>query len=63
MRVTIQFETANAAFDDPAEVGRIVAQAGQKLPSITFGEVLEEEQFPLMDSNGNKVGFVPVSES
>lgn len=60
MKVTIEFDTGNAAFEDDweGEVAFVLAQAREKL--IALGP--EEGGRKLYDSNGNKVGTVKVEE-
>lgn len=57
MKVTITFETNNAAFGDNGinEYGYIMTQAYERADTDQ-----KPGTFPLMDSNGNKVGTVTV---
>jgi len=53
MKVTIEFNSDNAAFDDESEIKRVLLQAIQK---ICQGK----DDGKLMDINGNKVGCFEV---
>lgn len=64
MKITIEIDTANAAFGDtPEEVG---AEAGRILRDLS--ESLKDnalagcEDWPLRDVNGNRVGFLRSTE-
>ena len=54
MRITININTDNAAFDDPEEVGRITRKAIYQCP---LGETRV-----ISDTNGNKVGDITIKE-
>ena len=67
MIVKIEFSTANAAFDDPAEVGRILAKADDFLMDAELklspnasrnASPTDALEYKLMDSWGNTVGKV-----
>ena len=62
MRVTIQFETDNDAFQGrmlQGEVLRILHQASKHIGEIHASNS-EEVEMKLQDSNGNTVGYVQV---
>jgi len=59
----IEFETDNAAFADdyPAQVNRLLASAGGHIMTA-YHLGYREASYSLLDSNGNTVGKVMVSE-
>jgi hypothetical protein len=60
MIVTIQFCVDNDAFNDPAEVERVLSIATRKIAHRGYES---EFTFPLNDSNGNRIGFCAIAES
>jgi hypothetical protein len=59
MKVTIQFDTDNAAFEDNPylEVDYTLKQAKSKMSQMEAGETRR-----LMDGNGNTVGTITLEE-
>ena len=55
MRITININTDNAAFDHPDEVGRITQKAIYQCP---IGETRV-----ILDTNGNKVGEITIKDN
>ena len=55
----LQFDTANAAFDDPSEISRILRQLADRLDWT--GNLPSE--YPVFDLNGNRVGKLTIEES
>jgi hypothetical protein len=49
--VKIEFNTDNAAFEDPTEISRILRKLADRLEYVS-----NNEQIPIMDINGNKIG-------
>jgi len=61
MKLTLEIEMDNAAFEDMPgiEAARILRIAARK---IEGAEPTDRASFPLMDSNGNRVGQVSVED-
>ena len=55
--VKIEFDTANAAFEDYNEIGRVLAKAADKVQDLVYSDGGTDS---LRDSNGNTVGKVVV---
>jgi len=63
MRLTIEIDMANAAFeDDPGELGRILNVAAQKAGEKLLEEPEYERKLNLQDVNGNTVGHLRLVE-
>lgn len=58
MRVEIQFDMDNAAFEDPLEVVRVLERAVIKIKGQAERASGQPEVDQLRDSNGNVVGWV-----
>lgn len=54
MRIVIEFDTDNGAFEDEYEIRYVLDDARQFIENAN-GQM---QQFILRDSNGNKIGFV-----
>lgn len=63
MKLKLEITMENAAFDgDPAhEAARILKEAAFKINNAPIGN-FHEDGVPLMDGNGNRVGFVAINE-
>jgi hypothetical protein len=59
MKLTLYIDMDNAAFEDAPgqEAARILRAAARKVEGAQTGDI---GYFPLMDSNGNKVGELKV---
>lgn len=53
MKFLLEITMDNAAFDDPQELARIVAETAIKISASDW----DGDQYPVRDVNGNYVGF------
>ena len=64
MKVKIEFDCGNAAFEEnPDEIGYVLERAREKTEAAKAEIVnmdVPEVSRPLMDTNGNSIGFVRV---
>lgn len=56
MEVSINFDTGNAAFDDPGELARILRDLADNI------DARSADSGDIRDANGNRVGTWEVSE-
>lgn len=59
MKLTIEINTDNAAFEDNYELGRIVEEIGAALYASDISTMRNKK---LYDINGNHVGFVKITD-
>ncbi len=60
MRISLEFDTGNCAFDDdPHEPARILHEAANRIDGIAN----MPSEYPLRDINGNRVGTLKIEES
>ena len=66
MRVKIEFDVDNAAFEDEQEIDRVMLVCANKIRTALYSEAGIYESYRrlevLFDSNGNRIGQVEVLE-
>lgn len=55
MKLKIEFEIDNAAFDDDGEIKNVLAEIAQQVEDGDFNKAVSPR--PIRDTNGNRVGY------